>query len=257
MVGATSAYPGLQAQLSALEAAQCDPFIPIPVGAGRPAGTVGGTRQIQRLRRSEILATIRRLLAESGCDNVTVRKIAGVSGYAVQTIYNLVGPRNDAISEAISEYSIFVGRTAIAKPEDPTALPSIVNGWLHAVSIKPELARQANLIYFTDARDIYYKFRDRQLIGMRKLLMKQKNCGIIKQDVDISRLAEHLVFCSSSLWLEWSDRPFPLELLHERLCSGYAALLSDKLDPQYGGVIADWLSTISRPGGWRASPIHA
>ncbi len=41
-----------------------------------------------------ILAAIRRLLIDEGYDGITVRRIAEASGHAVQTICNLVGPRD-------------------------------------------------------------------------------------------------------------------------------------------------------------------
>src|SRR5690242_8100196 len=49
-----------------------DPFLPIAPGAGKPSTLVGGARRSQRVRRSEILATIRRLLTEVGCHELTV-----------------------------------------------------------------------------------------------------------------------------------------------------------------------------------------
>jgi AcrR family transcriptional regulator len=205
-----------------------------------------GVRYSQRVRRSHILATVRRLLTEQGCDNVTVRGMAEASGYAVQTIYNLVGPRDQAISEAISEYSLFVGRTARPQADDPRALFAIIDRWMDAIEATPEFARQANLIFFTESRSIYYKFRDRQLRGMRSLLKRQQAVGIITPGTDTKELAEQLVLLSSALCLEWSDRPFPLEALHHRIASGCANLLASKLAPEHRANLADWASATRR-----------
>lgn len=226
-----------------------DPFLPIGHRLSKfpQAGVV--TRQSQRARRSRILAAIRRLLTESGCGSVTVRRIATQSGYAVQTIYNLVGPRDQAISEAISEYSLFVGRTARPRDEDPTAVLGIVSSWLNAIRSQPEFCRQTNLIFFTASRSIYYKFRDRQLRGMRNFLKRQQDCGVIRPSVNTRELGEQLVLLSSALWIEWSDRPFSLELLYDKLCSGCAGLLADKCEPQHRPVISDWLdAAVNRKG---------
>ncbi|RYD86249.1 MAG: TetR/AcrR family transcriptional regulator, partial [Sphingomonadales bacterium] len=214
-----------------------DPFLPIAPGAGKPGTLVGGARRSQRVRRSEILATIRRLLTEVGCHELTVRGIADGSGYAIQTVYNLVGPRNQAIAEAINEYSIFVGRMATPALENPLALPAITNMWVDVQAIRPEFTRQCNLIFFSPARVIYYRFRDRQLRGMNKLLRQQQKSGILKDNVDAGALAEHLVFFSTSMWLEWADRPFPLETLREKLNHGFLSLLGDKLTPEYRDMV--------------------
>jgi len=214
-----------------------DPWRPIAPGAGKPEALVGGARRSQRVRRSEILATIRRLLTEVGCQDLTVRGIADGSGYAIQTVYNLVGPRNQAIAEAINEYSIFVGRMASPALDNPLALPSITRMWVDVQAIRPEFTRQCKLIFFSPARVIYYRLRDRQFRGMVKLLRQQQKSGILKDGFDASALAEILVLFSTSMWLEWADRPFPLETLRNKLNHGYFSILADKLTSDHRELV--------------------
>lgn len=215
-----------------------DPFNPIDYRAARADRPAHGIRHNQRLRRSHILAAIRRLLTENGCESVTVRRVAETSGYAVQTIYNLVGPRDEAITEAISEYSLFVGRTASPSPDDPRAVFSIIDCWHESSRMLPEFCRQTNLIFFTESRSIYYDFRDRQLKGMRRLLKRQQTSGIIEDWVDTSGLAEQIVLLAGGIWLEWADRPFPLETLHYKLRSACAKLLASEVTGQYRPLLA-------------------
>ena len=203
-----------------------DPTMPI---LHQPSGTAITTRRNQRLRRAQILATIRRLLTEQGFEAVTVRGIAEASGHAVQTVYNLVGPRDEAIVQAISEYTRYVGRTASPQAEDPEALTEIIDRWLQSVEAAPEFCRQVSLIFFSRSRAIFYDFRDRELKGMHKLLQQQQKCGVIRSDANLRDLAEQLVLLASGLCLEWSDRPFPLEQLRRRLYSGYSNLLNASL----------------------------
>jgi AcrR family transcriptional regulator len=212
-----------------------NPFAPIT-----GSRWMAGARSRQRSRRSEIRAAIRRMLATKGCEHVTVREVAGISGFAVQTIYNLVGPRNDAISDAISEYSIFVGRTALRRADDPMAVAGIVDRWIDSVAVNSEFARQSNLIFFTDSRDIYYRFRDQQLIGMRNLMQRQKSCGVIRSEVDSAALAESIVISMSALWIDWADRSQPIETLRTRLRAGVSMLMSGKLHPRYEETLAEW-----------------
>ncbi len=165
-------------------------------GLGR---TAVPPRRNQRLRRAQILATIRRLLVEQGVEGVTVRGIAQASGHAVQTIYNLVGPRDQAIAEAISEYTRYVGHTALPDPGDPEAVVDIIGRWLQSIEAAPEFCRQVCLIFFTPSRGIFYHFRDKQLKAMQGLLAKQQKCGILRADANLSDLAEQLVtFASAS-----------------------------------------------------------
>lgn len=227
------------------ESVHYDPFMPLlrkPISVSNATET----RQRQRARRAQILATVRRLLTDNGCEGVSMRQLADEAGCSVQTIYNLVGPRDEAISEAISEYSLFVGRTAAPRPDDPGAVIEIANQWFLAIEAHPDFCREVNLIHFTKSREIYYKFRERQLRGMQRLLRRQKQSGIIRSEVNTKVLAEHLVFLSSSLILDWADRPTPLGRLHDRLCSGYSSLLADKLDPRMAGTVQSWRNTLGR-----------
>jgi AcrR family transcriptional regulator len=183
----------------------------------------------QRLRRSLILATIRRLLAQEGLDGVTVRRIAEESGHAVQTIYNLLGPRDLAITEAISEYSSYVNLTSRPDPRDPEAAAAIVERELASIRINPDFCRNVCLIYFTGSRQIFYDFREKQTKAMHGFLNAQQRAGVIRADTDAHRLAEQLMFFVGALCVEWADRGFAFDELRERLCDGYEALLSGAL----------------------------
>jgi AcrR family transcriptional regulator len=189
------------------------------------------TRRNQRMRKAQILATIRRLLVEHGFDGVTMRRIAEASGHAVQTVYNLVGPRDEAIVAAVSEYTRYVGRTASPRPEDPQAVMEIIDRWLQSVEAAPEFCRQVSLIYFTRARGIFYAFRDLELKGMHQLLQRQQKCGALRPETNLRDLAEQLVLFASALCVDWADRPYPLEQLRRRLYSGYGNLLAHALNP--------------------------
>lgn len=224
-----------------------DPFRPILHHYGRSPETSSGSRYNQRSRRSQILATIRRLLTEYGFAGVTVRRVAEESGHAVQTVYNLVGPRDRAIIEAISEYTRYVGRTTEPRPDNPYAVIGVTNGWVQSIETTPEFCRQVSLIFFSEARGIFYTFRDQQLVRMCSLLTRQQKCGVLRAEINIRDLAEQLVLLASAQCLEWSDRPFPLEQLHRRLCSGYRSLLAGAVSP--AGHLSDRRSncSMSRP----------
>ena len=180
-------------------------------------------------------------LADSGdhpppVDRTRIRRcdgspLAEASGHAVQTIYSLVGPRDQAISEAISEYISYVGRTTEPRFDDPYAVMGITNGWVQSMEATPEFCRQVSLMFFTEARAVFYTFRDQQLSRMCSLLTKQQKCGVIRAEINVRDLGEQLVLLSTALCLEWSDRPFPLALLHRRLFSGYRSLLAGAVRP--------------------------
>lgn len=202
------------------------PILGLPHGA--PSRDIS-IRRNQRMRRSEIFATIRLLLMEYGYEGVTVRRIADRSGYALQTVYNLAGPRDTAIARAVSDYTRYVGRTAAPDPEDPFAIVRLIECWLQSIEEAPEFCRQVSLIQLSPQRGIYYAFRDREIRGMTDFLVRQQRCGVVRADADIGDLAEQLVLFAGALCLDWADRPFPFVRLKRRMCSGYANLISAAL----------------------------
>lgn len=193
-------------------------------------------RKSQRHRRSVILAATRQLLMEEGYRGVTVRRIADISGFVVQTIYNLVGPREHAIVEAITDYTLYIGRLNPLNSEDPGALIKSIEWQGSSVTYAPEFTRQVCLIYFTADRHVFYEYRGRQERGLHSILVKQRRSGVLRRDVNCGEIAKQLMMFSSALFIEWADRPFNTELLVPQLRSGYAHILAGTISPKFGGL---------------------
>jgi AcrR family transcriptional regulator len=206
-----------------------DATAPVPVLASIVDPAVVTSRVNQRARRSAILAAIRKLIADEGCDGVTVRRIAECSGHAVQTIYNLVGPRETAITEAIREYSAYVGMTFF-DPSNPEAAADVIDHQLLSIERNPEFCRQVCLMYFTDSRHIFYAFRDSQIRRLDALLRRQQQIGVLRKTADLRGTATQLMVYSGALMVEWADREFSLEELRRRLYAGYATIFAGVID---------------------------
>lgn len=203
-----------------------DPYRPLLPGAGKLQPQQSATRHAQRARRARILAVTRQLLGERGCEEVTVREIARSSGFALQTIYNLVGPRDRTIIDAISEYALYVGRMADREGGAPSLL-AVIDTWITAAEAAPEFARQTNLILFTPSRNIYYHFRDIQIRGVAKLLRHQQASGQAFFHTPPRLLAEQIVFFAMAIWIDWADRPFAFPLLRQKLAQGLTKLMRE------------------------------
>jgi AcrR family transcriptional regulator len=190
------------------------------------------------LRRAQILAAIRALLFRQGLEGVTMRRIAQEADLSVQSIYNLVGPRDEAIAEAISEYTRAIGLTPTPDPGDPDAVMQVIGRWIGSVEDAPEFCRQVCLIFFSPSRHIFYQFRDKQLKALQYLLIQQQRARLIRPEVQVRDLAEELIMFASALCVEWSDRPFGVDQLLTRLRNGFVNLMSRSMEP---GVIRYWL----------------
>ena len=102
---------GVESQMTQI----IDPYEPLAVNAGKIQA--GVNRLNQRERRARILASTRKLIGERGSGDITVREIALISDVSPQTLYNLVGPRDQAIVDALNEYSDRPDRGACAKSQ--------------------------------------------------------------------------------------------------------------------------------------------
>lgn len=169
---------------------------------------------------------------------MTVRRIAELSGHVVQTVYNLVGPRDQALVEAIADYTSHVGRLAPVTPEDPAAVIKIIEWQGQSVMAAPDFTRQVCLMYFTEGRRIFQQYRQRQVRNVHAILTKQKRLGVLKRDVNCRDLAEDLMFYSSIVFIEWADQAFPTEELSWRIRSGYSHILAGTVSPRHGGMAA-------------------
>lgn len=196
-------------------------------------------RHNQRQRRSVILAAIRKLLIEDGYKGVTLRRIASVSGHVVQTVYNLVGPRDHAIVEAIDDYTVFVGSLVPPDSDDPAAMIKSIEWQAQSVMEMPEFTRQVCMIYFTDDRHIFYNYRDRQIRNVQTLLARQKRSGVLRRDVNCRDLARDLMTLSGAIFIDWADGVLPETGLLPRLTSGYGNLLAGAISPRFGGMAAE------------------
>ena len=206
-----------------------DATAPVPALLNAADPTAGSCRINQRARRSAILAAIRKLIVTEGRDGVTVRGIAECSGHAVQTIYNLVGPRETAITEAIREYSAYVGMNFF-DPANPEAVADIVEHQLLAIERNPDFCREVCLMFFGPSRGVFYAFRDSQIKRLEALLRRQQALGMLRKSADLRAIATQIMVYSGALCVEWADRSFPLDELRRRLYSGYHSIFSGAID---------------------------
>jgi len=214
--------------IAAAPAVVFDPAQPLH----RPAGGLVRAEafgQNRRSRRSTILASIRSLLADEGHDAITVRRIAENSGHAVQTIYNLLGPRDLAITEAVTEYSQYVCLTAIPNPADPLAALAMIDREVKSIEAHPEFCRNVCKMYFSDSRAIFYDFRNRQTKMLHNFLLQQQKSGIIHAKADTRYMAENFMLFMGAIFVEWTDFSSPIEQLRQRLHSVYLNVMAEAI----------------------------
>lgn len=196
-------------------------------------------RRAQYIRRASILAATRGLLKEQGCENITTRKIADASGVSVQTVYNLVGSRDEVILRAIDEYIDAVSRFSGPMDSESNFI-SLIDSWCRQLMKEPEFCRRCNIIYFSENREIYHRKQDLVKARMTNFVKLQCRKGLFQEGIDCEFVADQLTSFMCFLFLEWSDKQFPAKVLRARLTSGLACIAFAYCTPAYASEISAW-----------------
>ena len=125
-----------------------DPYADFSALFAPPAHAVHKVGLRHHKTTSAIRASTRRLIGEDGMDAVTLRRVASICGLSPQTVYNLVGPRDEVIKSAIDEYHVATftaARTLTTYPHYLLALTDIV--WAQAVHCAGFI-KSVNACYF-------------------------------------------------------------------------------------------------------------
>lgn len=94
--------------------------------------------------RSTILATVRRMIAEDGCDGIRMRRLAERSNVTPPTIYAVVGGKHDVLHAALQEG--LAAKFAIAEQhaaaQDVNPIIAFAEVKWHAIATDPSYYRQ-------------------------------------------------------------------------------------------------------------------
>ena len=125
-----------------------DPYADFSTLFAPPAHAVHKVGLRHHRTASAIRASTRRLIGEEGVDAVSLRRVAAICGLSPQTVYNLVGPRDEVIKSAIDEYhtaTFSAAHSLTTYPHYLLALTDIV--WAQAVH-SASFIKSVNACYF-------------------------------------------------------------------------------------------------------------
>ena len=200
-----------------------DPFE--PVVADLPPAEVAHARSLrqQRARRAMILATTRRMLAQTDHERLTLSSIAEQCGVAVQTIRNSFGRREDLIVSAVNEHTTWMWQEIARQLPGPLAFMEFAR-MLHSCAVRtPGFLRGALSVAFT--RDSSMQtLQAHAVFNKTQLLKGMIGEGCLRPRTDIGLLAAQITKLDTMLMYEWS-RSDDAEEFGRQLVAGHGFLL--------------------------------
>lgn len=184
----------------------------------------------QRLRRAEILAATRRMIAENSTRNVTMRMIASAADVSIPTIHNLIGARNDVIVRAINDHTSSLARYAATSMSSENFLVSHAESYWRTAMVAPDFLRSISLGYSTD-RSLHEFWLKHGVAVVEHGLRHRSMAGFLSKRVDISHLAMRTSMLISATVHEWAIGSLDTERLRTELAFVAECILWDATRP--------------------------
>jgi len=186
-------------------------------------------RQIQR--QSDILASAREILSDSGYTGMTMRGLAEKAGVAPATLYNLYGGKDELILAAVDDLLNELGRrtTALEPAEGVDTILALAEVTARQIQATPEYAEaMARALFKVESDDPLVDVlfaRGHPLLEAQLVIAQEK--GQIRPEVDTDIVARHLTGQSWGVVMLWMMGMLSLEDMgRERVRASLMTLLS-------------------------------
>lgn len=198
-------------------------------------------RFAQRMRRAKILAVVRHLLAEGGWAAITIKRVADLAGLANQTVYNLVGGREELVAAAISEYILALSKYAEERAYYPNPLLSLADCYWQAANNYPDYIRAASLVCEGDIANLCHLARSQQEGLFRSFFLKSTGSSSAR----VSGIFRHVATLTAVTTVDWAKGELNDKELRSELASCQAVLASSAMDTSLADQCVEWASDLA------------
>jgi AcrR family transcriptional regulator len=214
-----------------------------------PVGLPHENRNAQRMRRARILASARTLIASGGIESVKIRALSELSDLSIQTIYNLVGNREDVIEAAVVEHVSTVTRNSKGVTEGyPNIFLALSDTLWANLSVNSDYYRGATLGCSHKNFQLYKNVRKRGAVGLQRLLYRYYGGLAQRRRVDLATLSADITVLVGAIALEWAEGLIPEDHVRYRLACAYGRFILLLCSDEECSAITLWLDRI-KPGG--------
>lgn len=172
----------------------------------------------QRIRRAGILATTRRVLAETGHERLTLRRISDECDVAIQTIRNSFGRREDLIVSAVNEHTTGIWHNLAQQSSAAEALIDFADMIYKCAVQAPGYLRGAIKNAFSNNTSLLTT-QKHAVNNQSQLLRALFRQGVMRPGIDVELLASQMTRLDTILMYEWSRHGNASELKSEMMAS--------------------------------------
>jgi len=172
----------------------------------------------QSERRSIILAASRRQLAEQGYDGVCLKHVASMCNMPKQTIYNIVGSRDEMIQKASAEWVEWLAIWTLSG-SPPAKLLAVLGSFWFSVTAFREYTAQSVQASCAPTSPLNASFREKGVQVVLPLLSDLAARDQLRPTLDLVRFSWHLtetVHAGTCRWImaSCSDREFQRDFVY-------------------------------------------
>ncbi|KQZ73757.1 hypothetical protein ASE06_15580 [Sphingopyxis sp. Root214] len=199
-------------------------------------------------RRDRILRVARKMLAESGAEELSVRELCKRAGIAQKTLYNAFGSKDHVITLAVQQYtSKFTSSVVYKFPQDT------LDGQIERL-IKIHSRNTQLRAYTTAIMSVYNSpHSDRELRNtVREMSIRSYGPFIeflaaekaLRPGVEVDHILASLTTSTYSNLTDWCIGDIADDKLVERVCEGFLMIISSSTDGDPQKMAVRWLSDL-------------
>ena len=213
-----------------------DPFAVLGAGGARLRGGLALARQ--RERRDVILATTRRVLAETP-DRFTLRRVAESAGVSTETVRNAFGRREDLLVAAFNDHTSAVWRGLAQRSRGPTMFLDLARIYHGCALAHPLFLRSMVCAAMAEARPLATAQRHGSAIKLAHLREMERG-AMLRPGVDVAALAGQVTRLNTAIMYDWARGLLDDDALLTQMVEGTRMLLLGALAPQHGAEVEAW-----------------
>lgn len=218
-----------------------DPWQPARLYRMRNGHKSHGKRWLaQSERQSVILAASRRQISEQGYEGVSLKHVASMCNISKQTVYNIVGSRDEMIRKASSEWVSWLAIWALSG-SPPARLLTVLASFWFSVTAYREYTAQSVQASCAPSSPLNASFRETGTQVVLPLLVELAKRDQIRPSLDIARYSWHLTEAVHAGTCRWTLASYSDEEFRRDFVYGPGMMLLGALQGQEASLVEQHL----------------
>ncbi len=196
-------------------------------------------------RRSKILATARLLMSQHAFDKVKLQSLAEDCGISIQTIYNLIGNREQMLHASATQwvYAIAADGRKLAEDSDFNSTFTILAMFWSSAFVHRDYVRSAAHCTVFEGAPLRQPFYDAGTAVFLEDITRLAAHGMVRAGVDLKCLARQLNVSANSTICQWVIEQYDANEFGRELLNGPGLMLA-------GALVGEEAARLERAMAW-------